>query len=104
MKGRTRTPRQRMDDAEMSAACERLRHVLAINLREARAAAGLTQQAVEDMTGVGAANISRIESSVWNVSIDTVAKIAAALGVDPGGLFVEGEPYRTGKTPAATKP
>lgn len=94
MKRRTRTrpPRQRMDDGDMNAACERLRRVLADNLRVARRTAGLTQQAVEDMTGVGAANISRIEGATWNVSIDTVAKIAAALGVEPGRLFVAEEP------------
>ncbi len=82
----------RMDEAQMATACERSRRTLAVNLRAARGAAGLTQQAIQDMTGVGAANISRIEAAVWNVSIDTVAKIAAAVGVETGWLLTHRDP------------
>ena len=64
-----------------------IRHdVMPINLQignsvsEARAKAGLSQQALSELTGIDQSDISKIERGVGNPSIATLNRIAEALG------------------------
>lgn len=51
---------------------------------------GLTQQALHDVTGVSITTISTIENGhTRRIDFDTLAKLAAALGVEPACLFAE---------------
>ncbi len=49
-------------------------------IRSHREAAGLTQQEVADKSGLFRNNISSIESGKANVTLDTLIKIAEAMG------------------------
>lgn len=51
-------------------------------IRELREAKGLTQRDIEERTGLAHNHITRIEAGRYNVSIDTLAKIAAALDAE----------------------
>ena len=51
-------------------------------IRELREARGLTQRDLEDRTGLTHNHISRIENGNYNVSLDTLSKIAAALDAE----------------------
>lgn len=66
---------------------EDLRRTFAENFRTARRAAGLTQRAIFEITGVDAASVSRIEKASWNLSLDTVARLARAVRVQPHQLL-----------------
>lgn len=64
-----------------------IRHdVMPINLQignsvlEARAKAGLSQQALSELTGIDQSDISKIERGVGNPSIATLNRIAEAMG------------------------
>ena len=71
----------------MEIAGEEVRRTFAAKFREARNAAGLTQRDVHERTGVDIATISRLESSTWNASMDTLAKLSLAVGVPLGDLL-----------------
>lgn len=66
-------------------------------LREARDAAGLTQDELAARSGVAQATISSLERGTrTNPTIDTVARLAEALGIAPSGLrFSEPQPEAT---------
>lgn len=49
-------------------------------IAEIRAIKRMTQQEVADIAELNRSNISRIESGMYNVTLDTLAKIASALG------------------------
>ena len=51
-------------------------------IRELRDAKGLSQRDLENRTGLTHNHISRIENGNYNVSLDTLSKIAAALDAD----------------------
>lgn len=76
----------------MQVLSEGLRRTFAENFRKARVAAGLTQRAVFEITGVDAASVSRIERATWNLSLDTVARLAAAVGMQPHQLLTPKPP------------
>lgn len=61
---------------------------LPLRLQEARQAAGLTRVAIEGAAGVSNGTVSHIENSEPGVApgVDTVERIARALGVDPCAL------------------
>mgnify|MGYP002767021734 FL=1 len=50
-------------------------------IREAREAKGLSQTELARLSDVPRTNISRIESGRYNVSIDTISRLGAVLGV-----------------------
>jgi transcriptional regulator with XRE-family HTH domain len=65
----------------------RIRQVLAKNLRRLREAKGLSQDALAADANQHQGLISEIENGRANVELDTLGKIAAALGVHPRELF-----------------
>lgn len=50
-------------------------------LAELRKSAGLTQEQLSELSGLNRANISKIESGRYNVSIDILGRICEVLGV-----------------------
>ncbi len=57
------------------------------NLVRARKAAGLTQQETSYRASVHRTEISQLERGLRIPRIDTVAKLAGALDIEPGELF-----------------
>lgn len=55
---------------------------VADRMRAARRERGLTQDGLAEASGVGVATIRRMEGSVSETRIDTLARLADALGVD----------------------
>jgi transcriptional regulator with XRE-family HTH domain len=66
-----------------------IRTVLAKNVRRLRLAKGLTQAALATDAGQHQGFISEVENGKTSPELDTVGKIAAALGVHPRELFEE---------------
>jgi DNA-binding XRE family transcriptional regulator len=60
----------------------RARFQLARELRAARQEAGLTQQRLAEETGIGQAEISKIENGDANATIETLARLGATLQID----------------------
>ena len=57
------------------------------NLRRSREAAGLSQEAVGFRASVHRTEVSQIERGLRLCRVDTLAKLAGAIGVEPGVLF-----------------
>lgn len=72
-----------------------IRNVLAFNLRTLRRKAGLSQEDLADRAGLDRTYISSLERQVYAASIDTLDKIAGALGVEAFELLVS--PQRDGR-------
>lgn len=60
---------------------------VAKNIAALRKRAGLTQAEVANATGMQPSNYQRIEYGGQNLTIETMVKIASALGVDPGDFW-----------------
>jgi transcriptional regulator with XRE-family HTH domain len=56
-------------------------------LREARVAAGLSQSELEDISGIPKARLSRYENGHVEPSIQTLARLSAALNVSEASLL-----------------
>ena len=65
------------------------RDVLAKNMRQLRAARGLSQEALAHESGVDRTYVSSIEREARRV-VDNVARIAKALAVEPWKLLKDG--------------
>jgi transcriptional regulator with XRE-family HTH domain len=65
------------------AAARDLKQTLATNLRRLRIARGLTQSELGAKAGITRAHLNRLERGAFNASLDTVSRLAAALGVAP---------------------
>lgn len=89
---------------EMESAGERARRLLAVRFREARAAAGLTQKEVHERSRVDIASISKIESADWNPSLNTLVRLALAMGVPVGALLAEGPADAAPEAGGASEP
>lgn len=63
------------------------RQALGRRLRELRAGAGLTQEAVAQTAGLERAFYAKLEAGQHGVLTDRLWDLAGALGVDPGELF-----------------
>jgi len=61
--------------------------VLAKNMRKLRAAHDLSQEALAFDSGLNRTYLSSVERSERNISIDNIARIAKALGVEPWKLL-----------------
>ncbi len=65
-----------------------LRDILAKNMRQLRAARGLSQEALaHHECGVNRTYLSAVERAERNVSIDNIARIASGLHVEPWTLL-----------------
>lgn len=58
-----------------------------LRIRELAAEKGLTQKDLAEKCGVSAVSLSRINNGIFKPSLDTLEKIAAALGVEVSALF-----------------
>lgn len=56
-------------------------------MRRVRKAAGLTQQALWDSSGVNMTEISRIENGQKDPQLTTIVRLAVGLGIQPGDLL-----------------
>lgn len=65
-----------------------LQRRLGRNLRTVRKAKGLSQEAFADALSIHRTYVGGLERGERNVTLRTVERIAAALGVDPADLFV----------------
>lgn len=74
---------------ERERALLRARTNLAINLLRLRGQRGVTQTELAVRAGMRQPRIAEIESGDYNPRLDTVAKLAWALGVGPDELLVE---------------
>lgn len=68
------------------------RKILALNLRRLRAERGISQEELADLAGLHRTYVGSIERSERNVSIDNIAKLAAALKVEASDLLKEAPP------------
>lgn len=68
----------------------RARDVFAGNLRAARTARGLTQERLGELSDLHPTYVSSVERAERNVSIDTMEKLARALGVEIADLLRTG--------------
>ncbi|MCP4540267.1 MAG: helix-turn-helix transcriptional regulator [Chloroflexi bacterium] len=62
---------------------------IAQSIRQARLSAGITQQYAADRAGISQSFWSEIERGVWMLSVQTLLKVAKALGVKPEELLPE---------------
>lgn len=61
------------------------------NIRLARKQAGLTQKALSELTGIAEPTIRRYEANKLNPKIETVTKIARAMGLYASDLIPDGQ-------------
>lgn len=73
-------------------------------LAEARAAAGLSQEALGRLTGLGQTAISRIESGLRRVDAVELVHIAEELGVEAAELLAGARKASNGREPAPGPP
>lgn len=67
-----------------------IRKVVARNLRRARRAVGLSQEALAEKASVDRSYVSRVETGKVSVGVDTLAELARAVGVAPSELLRDG--------------
>ena len=72
--GAVGTPERATYEAELSA------ELVAEKIKELRKAKNLTQQELGDKLGVKKSQVSRLESSTSNVTVETLQKVFSALG------------------------
>ncbi len=63
-------------------------HCFASNVKHYRKERGYSQEHLAELSGLHRTYISALEREKRNISIDNVAKIAAALGLDAYLLFI----------------
>ncbi|WP_300336696.1 helix-turn-helix transcriptional regulator [Accumulibacter sp.] len=66
-----------------------LRGILAANLRQLRRDKGLSQEALADLANLHRTYVSSVERCERNASLDTLERLANALGIDPSELLRE---------------
>lgn len=62
---------------------------LATNIRERRQAAGLSQEALAELTGLSQTWISRLETGDGNPTIETLTRVAKAFEINLSDLLCE---------------
>ena len=73
----------------MSEAQSEASRVLGGRVRDARVALALSQEETAHLAGMNVSNYGKIERGMGNPSLHTIVRIAAVLGVDPGGFVRE---------------
>ena len=66
---------------------EQLRHYLAFNVRRRRAAIGLSQEALAALCNLHRTYVGGVERAERNITLEALAKIAAALETSPHELL-----------------
>ena len=61
--------------------------ILAVNLRKARQAKGLTQEALAELAGLSARYVGDIEQAKYAATVRVLGQLADALHIDPGELI-----------------
>ena len=77
-------PRTRMHEPISE---KELRTRLAQNLRRHRASQGISQEQLAAIAGLHRTFVSQIERELKNLSLDSIAKLANALKIDPSELL-----------------
>ena len=67
-----------------------IRKLVGANMRRHRLAAELSQEAMAERMGVDRAHVSSMERGQQNITLETLAAAADALGIRPGAFFEEG--------------
>jgi transcriptional regulator with XRE-family HTH domain len=70
-----------------------VRKILAANMRRLRAETGMTQKQLAQLTGLQPNFINTIENMKKWVSPETLGRLAEALQVEPGELFLKHNPW-----------
>jgi transcriptional regulator with XRE-family HTH domain len=65
-----------------------IRQIFAANLRRTRHAAGLSQEELAHRAELDRTYISSLERGLYGATIDVVARLAEALGVEPADLLI----------------
>ena len=77
-----------------------LQRALGRNLRAIRAAKGLSQEAFADLLEIHRTYVGGLERGERNVTLQTVERLAASLGVDAASLLcAQSRPARSGFRP-----
>ncbi len=71
------------------------RRRVALHVRRIRAHRGITQETAAHAAGIAVRHLQKIEAAQVNVTLDTLAKLAAALDVDIAELLVKLEKEET---------
>lgn len=66
---------------------ENIQHVVGRNVRQARQAVGLSQEALADKAGIDRTYVSGVERGVRNPTVIIVARLAEALDVAAADLL-----------------
>lgn len=80
-----------------------IREVFARNLRRSRHARGISQEALAHEADMDRTYISSLERGVYSASIDTVAKLAKVLGIEPDELLRRSTRSSRGKSGNAVR-
>lgn len=72
-----------------------LRVVMANNVRRLRTARLWSQEHLAERAGLSQVYVSQIETAKTAASVNTIEKLAAALGIDPEALFARRSPAQT---------
>ena len=67
------------------------RRIFAENLRKARQAKGVSQEALAEVAGLHRTYVGSVERAERNVSIDNMERLAAAVGAPLPALLQEGK-------------
>lgn len=74
-----------MGDSHTSS--QQVRRRVAAHARSIRVAKSMTQETVAGNAGLAVRHLQKIEAAEVNVTLDTLVKVAAALGVDVAALL-----------------
>jgi transcriptional regulator with XRE-family HTH domain len=86
-KRETRTAGKGASAARPTETGETLRAAFGVNFKAARIKAGLTQTDITEITGIAQTYVSSIERGQQNLTLDTLATLAEAIGADARALL-----------------
>ncbi len=66
---------------------EEIQQIVGRNVRQARKAAGMSQEALADTAGIDRTYVSGVERGVRNPTVTILDRLAKALGVTPADLL-----------------
>lgn len=69
-----------------------VRYRIARRVRKLRSDSRLTQERLAQLSGLAPRHLQKVEAAAVNVTLESLVKIANALGVDVSELFIEDHP------------